>query len=79
MGRSNGVDLEAVQNVTYTVKKSDGTVVFGKDNGKVITGAAFGVDNNYGDANITGSNLNIKLVGVTNGTATKNLELVLIL
>ena len=73
MGRSNGVDLEAVQNVTYTVKKSDGTVVFGKDNGKVITGAAFGVDNNYGDANITGSNLNIKLVGVTNGTATKNL------
>ena len=73
MGRSNGVDLEAVQNVTYTVKKSDGTVVFGKDNGKVITGAAFGVDNNYGDANITGSNLNIKLVDVTNGTATKNL------
>ena len=73
MGRSNGVDLNAVQNVTYTVKKSDGTVVFGKDNGKVITGAAFGVDNNYGDANITGSNLNIKLVDVTNGTATKNL------
>ena len=73
MGRSNGVDLNAVQSVTYTVKKSDGTVVFGKDNGKVITGAAFGVDNNYGDANITGSNLNIKLVDVTNGTATKNL------
>ena len=73
MGRSNGVDLEAVQNVTYTVKKSDGTVVFGNDNGKVVTGAAFGVDANYGDNKTTGSNLNIKLVDVSKGVATKNL------
>ena len=73
MGRSNGVDLEAVKDVTYTVKKSDGTVVFGKDNGKVVTGAAFGVDANYGDNKTTGSNLNIKLVDVSKGVATKNL------
>ena len=73
MGRSNGVDLEAVQNVTYTVKKSDGTVVFGNDNGKVVTGAAFGVDANYGDKETTGSDLNIKLVDVSKGVATKNL------
>lgn len=73
MGRSNGVDLEAVQSVTYTVKKSDGTVVFGNDNGKVVTGAAFGVDANYGDNKTTGSNLNIKLVDVSKGVATKNL------
>ena len=73
MGRSNGVDLNAVQSVTYTVKKSDGTVVFGKDNGKVVTGAAFGVDANYGDNKTTGSNLNIKLVDVSKGVATKNL------
>ena len=73
MGRSNGVDLNAVQSVTYTVKKSDGTVVFGNDNGKVVTGAAFGVDANYGDNKTTGSNLNIKLVDVSKGVATKNL------
>ena len=73
MGRSNGVDLNAVQGVTYTVKKSDGTVVFGNDNGKVVTGAAFGVDANYGDNKTTGSNLNIKLVDVSKGVATKNL------
>ena len=73
MGRSNGVDLQAVKDVTYTVKKSDGTVVFGKDNGKVVTGAAFGVDANYGDNKTTGSNLNIKLVDVSKGVATKNL------
>ena len=73
MGRSNGVDLKAVQNVTYTVKKSDGTVVFGNDNGKVVTGAAFGVDAYYGDNKTTGSDLNIKLVDVSNGVATKNL------
>ena len=73
MGRSNGVDLNAVQSVTYTVKKSDGTVVFGNDNGKVVTRAAFGVDANYGDNKTTGSNLNIKLVDVSKGVATKNL------
>ena len=73
MGRSNNVDLKAVQNVTYTVKKSDGTVVFGNDNGKVVTGAAFGVDAAYASTTVKGTDLNIKLVDVTNGTATKNL------
>ena len=73
MGRSNGVDLAAVKDVTYTVKKSDGTVVFGNDNGKVVTGAAFGVDANYGNNTTKGSKLNIKLVDVSNQVATKNL------
>ena len=73
MGRSNNVDLKAVQNVTYTVKKSDGTVVFGNDNGKVVTGAAFGVDAAYASTTVKGTDLNIKLVDVSNGVATKNL------
>ena len=73
MGRANGVDLNTVSNVTYTVKKSDGTVVFGKDNTKIVTGAAFGVDANYGSETIKGSKLNIKLVDVSNRVATKNL------
>ncbi len=73
MGRSNNVDLKAVQDVTYTVKKSDGTVVFGNDNGKVVTGAAFGVDAAYATTTVKGTDLNIKLVDVSNGVATKNL------
>ena len=65
--------MKAVQDVTYTVKKSDGTVVFGNDNGKVVTGAAFGVDAAYATTTVKGTDLNIKLVDVSNGVATKNL------
>ena len=72
MGLANGTDKAKTTDVSYTVKKADGTVVYGGD--KSVTGAAFTVDGNAVDTYVTGTTLNIALVSVSgSGKATKNL------
>ena len=69
---SGGVDKAVTTDVSYTVKKADGTVVYGGEN--AVTGAAFSADGSaYGVAPTATSKLTIKLVDVTSGKATKNL------
>ena len=72
MGLAGGVDKAVTTDVSYTVKKADGTVVYGGEN--AVTGAAFSADGSaYGVAPTATSKLTIKLVDVTSGKATKNL------
>ena len=72
MGLANGTDKAKTADVSYTVKKADGTVVYGGN--KSVTGAAFTVDGNAVDTYATGTTLNIALVSVSgSGKATKNL------
>lgn len=73
MGLAGGVDKEVTTGVNYTVKKADGTVVYGGD--KNVTGAAFSIDgNSYGVTPAPTKTLTIKLVDVDGtGKATKNL------
>ena len=74
MGLASGVDKELKDDVTYTVKKSDGTLIYGKEGTNVKTGAAFTIDSNPDTStNFKGATLNIKLVKVADGVATKNL------
>ena len=74
MGLASGVDKELKGDVTYTVKKSDGTLIYGKEGTNVKTGAAFTIDSNPDTStNFKGATLNIKLVKVADGVATKNL------
>ena len=72
MGLAGGVDKAVTTDVNYTVKKADGTVVYGGE--KAVTGAAFSVDGStYGVAPAATSTLTIKLVDVTGSKATKTL------
>ena len=72
MGLAGGVDKAVTAGVSYTVKKADGTVVYGGE--KAVTGAAFSTDGStYGAAPADTSTLTIKPVDVTSGKATKNL------
>ena len=74
MGLASGVDKELKDDVTYTVKKSDGTLIYGKEGTNVKTGAAFTIDSNPDtNTNFKGETLKIKLVKVADGVATKNL------
>ena len=72
MGLAGGVDKEVTADVSYTVKKADGTVVYGGE--KNVTGAAFSANGStYGVAPTPTSTLTIKLVDVTSPKATKTL------
>ena len=72
MGLAGGVDKAVEADVSYTVKKADGTVIYGGTN--ATTGAAFSIDGtSYGQAVAATKTLTIKLVDVTSGKATKNL------
>ena len=72
MGLAGGVDKAVEADVSYTVKKADGTVVYGGE--KAVTGAAFSVDGStYGATPADTSKLTIKLVDVTGSKATKTL------
>ena len=73
MGLAGGVDKAVTTGVSYTVKKADGTVVYGGE--KAVTGAAFSTDDgsSYGVAPAPASKLTIKLVDVTSSKATKTL------
>ena len=72
MGLAGGVDKAVTTAVNYTVKKADGTVVYGGE--KAVTGAAFSVDGSaYGVTPVATSTLTIKLVDVTSSKATKTL------
>ena len=73
MGLAGGVDKAVESGVSYTVKKADGTVIYGGTN--ATTGAAFSIDGtNYGQTVAAAKTLTIKLVDVTSsGKATKNL------
>ena len=72
MGLAGGVDKAVTTGVSYTVKKADGTVVYGGE--KAVTGAAFSADGStYGVAPVATSTLTIKLVDVTGSKATKTL------
>ena len=72
MGLAGGVDKAVEADVSYTVKKADGTVIYGGTN--TTTGAAFSIDGtNYGQKVAPAKTLTIKLVDVTNNKATKNL------
>ena len=72
MGLAGGVDKAVTTGVSYTVKKADGTVVYGGEN--AVTGAAFSVDGStYGATPAATSTLTIKLVDVTGSKATKTL------
>ena len=73
MGLAGGVDKAVTTGVSYTVKKADGTVVYGGE--KAVTGAAFSIDDgsSYGVAPAPASKLTIKLVDVTSSNATKTL------
>ena len=72
MGLAGGVDKAVTTDVNYTVKKADGTVVYGGE--KAVTGAAFSVDGSaYGVTPVATSTLTIKLVDVTSSKATKTL------
>ena len=65
IGSAEGVELHAVPNVTYTVKKADGTVIYNDIAGSAtVTNSAISV---------SGGALTVKALTVSGGVATKNI------